>query len=295
MSKSSWDKLSMRDKAAMIKVAVESGVYNLDDIRGAYNEYAEGGDTNNQDDVSWWGKLGLSIADGIGLSKRYKGKDDDVHYRQNLYNVIDPTLPYPQKIKDIRLYKAKADYAMLPDSTYEYQRVNHNPASDAAWAKRLGLLYNKNILIDNSDGSVHLSDSLEREIPVDTLFLKDRIKQNEKVRQYYRNMGAYNGDRRKVIEEGLKRDQEALDALRKTYKTGEPVVINENSHVSRKWIRDGVPGIEDTPLNLMQNFTIRYNKDKNEMEYWDTYDFNMFENFVPGEPFKIKGSFKLNK
>ena len=29
------------------------------------------------------------------------------------------------------------------------------------------------------------------------------------------------------------------------------------------------------------------------MEYSDLYDFNQFEDFVPGNPFEIKGSIKL--
>lgn len=41
--KNNWNALSMKEKAAMMKVAVQNGIYNLDDIRQAYNEYAEGG------------------------------------------------------------------------------------------------------------------------------------------------------------------------------------------------------------------------------------------------------------
>ena len=42
-SKDRWDSLSMKEKSDMIKVAVQQGIYNLSDIRKAYNEYAEGG------------------------------------------------------------------------------------------------------------------------------------------------------------------------------------------------------------------------------------------------------------
>lgn len=38
-----WDKLSMKEKAAFIRTAVKNGVYNLNDIRNRYNEFAEGG------------------------------------------------------------------------------------------------------------------------------------------------------------------------------------------------------------------------------------------------------------
>ena len=38
-----WDKLSMAEKADIMKLAVESGVYDLDAIREGYNEFAKGG------------------------------------------------------------------------------------------------------------------------------------------------------------------------------------------------------------------------------------------------------------
>ena len=39
----SWDKLSMAERAEIMKLAVEGGVYDLDAIRNGYNEYAKGG------------------------------------------------------------------------------------------------------------------------------------------------------------------------------------------------------------------------------------------------------------
>lgn len=45
-NKDRWDSLSMKEKSDMMKVAVQQGIYNLSDIRKAYNEYAEGGPEN---------------------------------------------------------------------------------------------------------------------------------------------------------------------------------------------------------------------------------------------------------
>ena len=39
----SWDKLSMAEKAEVMKLAIQGGVYDLDAIRNGYNEYAKGG------------------------------------------------------------------------------------------------------------------------------------------------------------------------------------------------------------------------------------------------------------
>lgn len=54
-----WDKLSIKDKAEIIKMGVANGIRDLDTIRDTYNNiYAEGGDTNllnNQDFLNQYG------------------------------------------------------------------------------------------------------------------------------------------------------------------------------------------------------------------------------------------------
>lgn len=49
-----WNNLSMTDRAKYIKTGVESGLTNIEDIKKAYNTYAEGGpmEDDNQEDVS---------------------------------------------------------------------------------------------------------------------------------------------------------------------------------------------------------------------------------------------------
>lgn len=46
--KTAWDNLSMLEKSEMMKVAVRNGITDLNDIREKYNEFAEGGDTNEE-------------------------------------------------------------------------------------------------------------------------------------------------------------------------------------------------------------------------------------------------------
>ena len=36
-----WKDLSMREKAALMKVAINNGIYSLEEIRDSYNSYAE--------------------------------------------------------------------------------------------------------------------------------------------------------------------------------------------------------------------------------------------------------------
>lgn len=48
--KDAWDALSMREKAEMMRVAVRNGITNLQEIRQKYNEFAEGGNTENDEE-----------------------------------------------------------------------------------------------------------------------------------------------------------------------------------------------------------------------------------------------------
>lgn len=41
-----WNELSMAERADVMKLAIDGGVYDLDAIRDGYNKFAEGGDTN---------------------------------------------------------------------------------------------------------------------------------------------------------------------------------------------------------------------------------------------------------
>ena len=44
----SWDDLSMREKAAMMRVAVKNKIFDIDNIKKQYNSYAEGGPTQKK-------------------------------------------------------------------------------------------------------------------------------------------------------------------------------------------------------------------------------------------------------
>ena len=75
-----WDKLSIKDKAEIIKMGVANGIRDLDTIRDTYNNiYAEGGDTNNKNFISeldWSpeGWLGLRVPKPDGT----KYTDEDI-------------------------------------------------------------------------------------------------------------------------------------------------------------------------------------------------------------------------
>lgn len=223
--------------------------------------------------------------------------DDDKNvsaYNRAVYSSVDPTMGYPTKTEAAR-YAVGSLIKSVTNPDKMLYTVNDS-VSDAAWRKRLGLSYDNKFLLPNKDGSVRLPKNLEREIPTDTVMLKNRIAANEKLAAKYPkhlSNGSTN-EKREIVDWALLVDNMALDALRHTYKTGEPVVINEGAYNSRRLIENGelsYPGI--MPHNVLQDYTLKYNKDNNTMEYSDIYDFNEYEWGVPGKPFNIKGSIPL--
>ena len=239
-------------------------------------------------------------------------EDEKVSYLNRLYySKINPLHGYPQGYIDAAtnpLYlQALIEGRKTPN---EMTYIVEDSVGDAAWRKRLGLSYDKKFLIDNGDGSVKLHKNRENEIPVDTnLYInrinssKDAIKRITKQIDEI-NTKKYNGtfdkndeeelkyllEDRSLINAGINVDKETLEALRKTYKTGKAVTVNEFGYNSRSNSING-----DSPLNMLQNYGIQYDKNKNVMRYFDTYDFNQFDPFVPGKPFDFKGEIKLNK
>lgn len=214
-------------------------------------------------------------------------------YNRAVYSAVDATSDYPKWWQAIALGAGSNLKAIINPDTMNYSVTDS--IADAAWRKRLGLSYDNKHLIDNKDGSVRLPKHLEREIPTDTIMLKKRIIDNEK----FANQSNIVGEDWKIVQSMIDKDKEALNALRKTYKTGEPVVINEYAHNSRNLSKDGelIKGAINykSPLNVMRNYTIQYNPKTRQMDYRDVYDFNEFEWGVPGKPFEIKGSIPLKR
>ena len=266
----------------------------LDSVRPTYRN---GGGTDKDDKYTKSLNNALGVAKTLGLAKYTKDLDFTPHYRHNLYMLVDPTAAYPRDIARAYNYLniAKTAKKSTKHFTEKIRETNDNTA-DAAWAKRLGLYYDKTYLPSNKDGSVRLPNSIESQIPVDTTFLKNRIAENEKLTNYYNTVyGEIPSNKRDAIELGLQIDKETLEALRKTFKTGKPVTINEHGYIDREWIKDGSTNFTPSPLNVLQNYTIQYDKTNNKMNYWDIYDFNKFEDFVPGEAFEIRGSVPVRK
>ena len=61
-----WNDLSMADRARYIQIGVANGITSLDNIRTAYNTYADGGPIYNKKDRKWYNSRGEALTVGHG-------------------------------------------------------------------------------------------------------------------------------------------------------------------------------------------------------------------------------------
>lgn len=215
-------------------------------------------------------------------------------YNRAVYSSLNPIMAYPSwTLAGRSATQAVIKAAKNKQDEMEYKIGDSlgEKVADAGWRKYLGLSYDKQLLPVFNGDTVRLPKQLELEIPTDTTFIKKRIANTKKLMDQY---DEYYFD--PIVQHALEVDEKTLKALRKTYKTGKPVGVNEFAHNSRQWIKNGEVVDEPiSPLNVFQNFNIRYDKDTNRMYYSDAYDLNQFEWGSPGTPFRFRGYIDLNK
>lgn len=220
-------------------------------------------------------------------------KENSLEYRQALFNNVDPRKGYPSPWTAVKYYNTVVNALNSGDTNKKWETdgsIGQETAS-AGWAKYLDLPYNKELFPVWSGDTVRLSPELEREIPIDTNLLKQDIQEIRYNRDMDRSMGIF--DREEAYKTLLQTKQLALNNLRKTYKTGEWVQMNEfmgNSVNPFDWNEDYV-----SPLNVLQFYGQKYDKNTNSMLYGDQYNLNAFDYFLPGKPFIIRGSIPLDK
>lgn len=243
-----------------------------------------------------------------GVPKKVK---ENTSWRIALHNSIDPTRGYPAEALEgyflRRAAKKKQKSENITETDYSIYPNLGDSVANAAWGKYLGLEYNPKFLpigveddrTNYGKNTVRLPAGLEAEIPVDTTFIKNRLVANNKFLENH----PY--ETPQSVRIAIMADEEALAALRKTYETGDPVGMNEMSFNSRHWGTAGDMG--PSPLNVFQNYNIRYDKDTNRMYYSDEYGFDnenywplkMFgsnlDKYLEGKPFRFRGYIDLNK
>lgn len=85
-----WDNLTMSQKQALMKIYVNDGVTNLDEIRNHYNRYAEGGDKDTWKPKYWFTPKydGETLKDAITQAYKDGKKGDNIIYKGKAYKAL---------------------------------------------------------------------------------------------------------------------------------------------------------------------------------------------------------------
>ena len=115
----SWNELSMAEKADVMKLAIEGGVYDLNSIRSGYNEYAKGGDTGNKFPIGGPILIGTAARGAVKAAK------------QRLYENLSP-IGYDDLS---RVPKA----ILLNEPDFYHNTMKDMPVLDEIYAQYLGI------------------------------------------------------------------------------------------------------------------------------------------------------------
>ena len=127
---SKWDELTMAEKAEMMKVAVRNGIYNLNDIRQKYNEFAEGGGISDGEYYSTMEKVAEDNYQKWGLNSPDEAL---VHaLNDNTYNYRGYYDKYPQSEANADThwtdeFKTVYHPTFSVGSSYSGQESQYNP------------------------------------------------------------------------------------------------------------------------------------------------------------------------
>lgn len=174
-----WDKLSMKDKATLIKLSVANGMYDLGSIRDTYNKLEDGGFTY----IVQPGDTLSSIA------QRITGKASNYKYLAAASNIDDPNKIYPnQKITIPDKFSTPLKKEEIPTNNEIHVIDNYSPnfnyivENDKIYYSKKG----NNYWVDISDNDVARKNLYN--------FLEDNY-----------NFRGYNDDEKKIakrIKEG---------------------------------------------------------------------------------------------
>lgn len=112
----SWNDLSMKERAAFIKLGVENGYNDIDSIRDLYNKYDDGGPIERQ-----LPRIGVSNYDLI------KSDDNYIRFMEDLSKV---------KGAEWGISPDRALLEMLNDNTYNYRQMYEDSPSPSSLIKR---------------------------------------------------------------------------------------------------------------------------------------------------------------
>lgn len=148
---SEWDELNITQKSDFMKLAIDNGIYKINDIHDLYNKYADGGYTN-------------SIADDVLNINNYTSNPDEVQQEDSPINYdMEVQTPVQQN----------QEFVAMQNNTYDYSAQNKQAA---AIVDNNNVQYNNiqnqlaQIQIPQDNNNISVSDQLKYSNTVNSIY-----------------------------------------------------------------------------------------------------------------------------
>lgn len=186
-----WNTLSMRNKAELIKLGVQNGLRNLDDIIEAYNSYADGGELGVPDTWKpwYWGKKKYdtsTLKEAIEQAYDEGKRGDTIIWNGRAYRALlddrDERAYNNKKITNEQVVDSYIDnvlYTMENPKNAGYKKGKYYPYEDVSSKKNIGpgINYTSNIGrgIDFSGNTGYTREELNEKVRPDLIHKMEQI------------------------------------------------------------------------------------------------------------------------
>lgn len=135
-----WDKLSMAEKAAYIRVGVQNGITSLNDIKKAYNTYADGGPKSSK--VNYYNPItgqnyGDTMPEGMSIVRRFEDLTPQAQdeYMASRPTQLDDLVVYPRSGKGAKSTTMGSYYDTMNTLTEQNRKHAEEVAMQDAFQK----------------------------------------------------------------------------------------------------------------------------------------------------------------
>lgn len=306
---------------------IQPAVFGINNVVDTINKKEEGGEANSNEDQGkeYSPRLldALSVLWGTGaiipsmlIDRIYgsiSGRPTDLN--KALYSSIDPSGQRPDmSLSGVASLISNSVKLATKYIRGDFDKIDYleegkdvplaNKVAMAAWAKYNRLPYDKNLIIENPDGTYRLPREIEKSIRSDRDEIKKtydtNLKLYNKKKEEYRNKinsSLGNGDDYNKELSDIEKDMSMyraavnMDAMNlnsmDSILSGKPSVFNEFNFRGRD-LRNILRGKAGN-LNVLGDYTMRKDED-GRIVYNDTYDLNFpFDQILGGDIYKIKG------
>lgn len=165
-----WDSLSMKERAELIKIGVQNGITNLQELRNYYNKFDDGGYVVKKGDSLW--KIAhqnnLSLDELMSFNNQLKGNINTVIHPGDVINITPKERKYHYEYEDINSIEER-EKELNKDDLSAIQSITHD---------------NNYVVIDKKNRNLKIFDANNQELYNTNQIITGSSKQDYNTKTY---------------------------------------------------------------------------------------------------------------